>query len=172
MTQELLDLRASILEGRYEDAIAIVDDLEEMGKQAILRNIESFLIRLLIHLIKNQVEQRLTNSWVASIADSLRQIKRLNLKDNKKSYYIKQDEWLSFLEEAIESAIAPASVEVASGIYNPMKLSELIARDSLIITAQKLIDLTYSYSAKELPNIVYQQLAQLPGGKDWWDNRE
>lgn len=172
MTQELLDLRASILEGRYEDAIAIVDDLEEMSKQAILRNIESFLIRLLIHLIKNQVEQRLTNSWVASIADSLRQIKKLNSKDNKKSYYINQDQWQSLLEEAIESAIAPASVEVASGIYNPMRLSELIARDSLIITAQKLIDLTYSYSAKELPNIVYQRLAQLPGGKEWWDSRE
>jgi hypothetical protein len=172
MTQELLDLRASILEGRYEDALAIVDELEEMGKQAILRNIESFLIRLLIHLIKNQVEQKLTNFWVASIADSLRQIKKLNLKDNKKSYYIKQDEWLPFLEEAVESAIAPASVEVASGIYNPMRLSELLARDSLIMTAQKLLDLTYGCSVKELPTLVYQQLAQLPGGNEWWNSRE
>jgi hypothetical protein len=171
MTQELLDLRASILEGRYEDALAIVDELEEMGKQAILRNIESFLIRLLIHLIKNQVEQRLTNSWVASIADSLRQIKKLNLKDNKKSYYIKQEQWLPFLEEAVELAIAPASVEVASGIYNPMRLSELVARDSLIITAQKFIDLTYGYSTKDLPTLIYQQLAQLPGGKEWLESR-
>ena len=63
MTQELIDLRASILEGRYTDALAIVDELEGMSKQAILRNIESFINRMLIHLIKNQVEQRLTNSW-------------------------------------------------------------------------------------------------------------
>ena len=62
MTQELLDLRNSILEGRYADALAIVDELEGLSRQAILRNIESFLVRLLIHLIKNQVEQRLTNS--------------------------------------------------------------------------------------------------------------
>jgi hypothetical protein len=66
MTQELIDLRKSILEGRYTDALAIVDELEGMSRQAILRNIQSFLIRLLIHLIKNQVEQRLTNSWVNS----------------------------------------------------------------------------------------------------------
>ena len=37
MTQELIDLRTSILEGRYADALAIVDELEGMSKQAILR---------------------------------------------------------------------------------------------------------------------------------------
>lgn len=97
MTQELIDLRTSILSGRYEDALALLDELEGMSKQAILRNIESFLVRLLIHLIKNQVEQRLTNSWVASILDFLRQIKKLNLKYNRTSYYINSGEWQPFL---------------------------------------------------------------------------
>ena len=55
MTQELMDLRNSILEQRLEDALAIVDELEGMSKQAILRNIESFLVRMLIHLIKYQI---------------------------------------------------------------------------------------------------------------------
>jgi hypothetical protein len=32
MTQELLDLRLSILEGRYEDALDLVDELEEMSQ--------------------------------------------------------------------------------------------------------------------------------------------
>ncbi len=97
MTQELIGLRTSILEGRYADALAIVDELEGMSKQAILRNIESFLVKMLVHLIKNQIEQRLTNYWVASISASLRQIQKLNLKENKTSYYIKQDEWEPFL---------------------------------------------------------------------------
>lgn len=56
MTQELIDLRASILEGRYSDALAIVDELEGMSKQAILRTIQSHLVILLIHLIKNKIE--------------------------------------------------------------------------------------------------------------------
>jgi hypothetical protein len=99
-TQELIDLRTSILEGRYADALTIVDELEGLSKQAILRNTESFLVTRLVHLIKNQIEQRLTNSWVASISDSLRQIQKLNLKENKTSYYIKQDEWEPFFEEA------------------------------------------------------------------------
>lgn len=171
MTQELIDLRTSILEGRYEDALAIVDELEGMSKQAILRNIESFLVRLLIHLIKNSLEQRLTNSWVASISDSLRQIQKLNLKDNKKSYYIKQDEWIPFLEEALEAAIAPASVEVANGKYTPLQLKERLNEQDLIHLTLQFIDLTYLHSPKELPSIVYQQLATLPGGQDWLEGR-
>jgi len=171
MTQELIDLRTSILEGRYADALAIVDELEGMSKQAILRNIESFLVRVLIHLIKNQIEQRLTNSWVASISDSLRQIQKLNLKDNKTSYYIKQDEWEPFLEEAIEAAIRPASVEVLDGAYNSFQLSELVDRTEIMMTAQRLLDLTYEHSAKTLPAIIDENLVQLPGGEEWKEGR-
>ncbi len=75
MTQQLIDLRNSILEGRYADALAIVDELDWMSKKATLRNIKFYLVRMLIHLIKNQVEQRLTNSWAASISDSVLEFK-------------------------------------------------------------------------------------------------
>ncbi|BAY01319.1 DUF29 family protein [Anabaena cylindrica FACHB-243] len=97
MTQELIDLRQSILEGRYDDALEIIDDLEEMSKQGTLRKIEAFLVRLVIHLIQNQVEQRLTNSWIASISDSVIQIDKLNVKDNQKSYYIQSNKWGEYL---------------------------------------------------------------------------
>ena len=171
MTQELIDLRISILEGRYADALAIVDDLEGMSKQAILRNIESSLVRMLIHLIRNQIEQRLTNSWVASISDSLRQIQKLNLKENKTSFYIKQDEWEPYLEEAIEAAIRPASVEVMDSAYNCFQLSELVDRTEIIMTAQRLLDLTYEHSAKTLLAIIDENLVQLPGGEEWKEGR-
>ncbi|MBW4493745.1 MAG: DUF29 domain-containing protein [Oscillatoria princeps RMCB-10] len=167
MTQELLDLRNSILEGRYEDALAIVDELEGMSVQAILRNLESFLVRLLVHLIKNQVEQRLTNSWVASISDSLVKIQKLNLKDNKTSYYIKPDEWQPFLEDALAAAIRPASVEVRSGRLTPSQLSQMLDRTQIIQTAEQLLALTYVHKPSELPDIIDTYLAELPGGKDW-----
>ncbi|AFZ33849.1 protein of unknown function DUF29 [Stanieria cyanosphaera PCC 7437] len=168
MVQELIDLKQSIVEGRYQDALDIIDELEGMGKQAILRNIESFLVRLLIHLIKNQLEKRLTNSWIASISDSIIQIKKLNLKDNKKSYYIKQAEWLPYLEEAIEVAIRPVSVEVLNGGLKPAQISAQIQRDELINISQKLLDLTYIHTVKDLPNEIDQQLVQLPGGAEWF----
>jgi hypothetical protein len=53
MTQELIDIRNSILQGNYTEALAIIDELEGMSKQANIRQIQSFLKILLIHLIKS-----------------------------------------------------------------------------------------------------------------------
>jgi hypothetical protein len=171
MTQELIDLRASILEGRYADALAIVDELEGMSKQAVLRNIESFLARMLIHLIKNQVEQRLTNYWAASIRDSVREIYKLNLKENKTSYYINPDEWEQVIDDEIEAAIRTASVEVSNGVYTPSQLSELVDRNQISLDARNLLALTYTHAKKELPVVVDDYLSQLPGGEDWQAGR-
>ncbi|BAZ30908.1 hypothetical protein NIES4074_33750 [Cylindrospermum sp. NIES-4074] len=171
MTQELIDLRNSILEARYADALAIVDELEGMSKQAILRNIQSYLKVLLIHLIKNQVEQRLTGSWAASIRNSIREIKKVNIKDNKTSYYINQDEWENFIEEeVIEDAIADASLEILNGKYTRSQLSAMLDRNQILITAIRFLALTYAYSAKQLPAIMDDYLNQLPGGEEWHKN--
>jgi hypothetical protein len=168
MTQELIDLRASIQEGRYADALVIVDELEGMSKKAILRSIESYLKILLIHLIKNHVEQRLTGSWAACIRNSIREIKKLNLKENKKSYYVKQDEWVNLIEEeVIENAIADASLEVLNRKYTRAQLSAMLDRNQILTRAIRFMALTYTYSAKELPAIMDDYLAQLPGGDDW-----
>ncbi|MFE1744357.1 DUF29 family protein [Coleofasciculus sp. H7-2] len=167
MTQELTDLRAFILEGRYEDALSLVDELEGMSKKAILQNIETFLSRMLVHLIKNQIEQRLTNSWAASIRDSLLKIQALNLKENKTSYYINWDEWAFHLENGFEDAIFAASVEVFNGNYTPFKLQEMVDRMQIIVAANKLLNLTYSHSAKALRDVISEELSQLPGGEDW-----
>ena len=171
MTQELIDLRNSILEGRYADALEIVDELDWMSKKATLRNIKSFLVRMIIHLIKNQVEQRLTNSWAASISDSVVQIQDLNLHDNKTSHYVKRDEWESMLENALAAAIRPASVEVLNGKLKPSQLSQMIDKSQIVTTAQQLLALTYEHPAGTLPDIIDEYLIQLPGGEDWFEGR-
>lgn len=172
MTQELVELRSSILEGRYTDALSLVDELEGMSKKAILRNIKAFLVRMLIHLIKNQVEQRLRNSWAASIRDSLLEIQDLNLKENQVSYYIKSDEWKSWIEDCLEAAVRTASVEVLNGAYSPFQLSELVDRAQVLVTAESLLGLTYTHSTKSLPNVIDESLSQLPGGEDWKFGRQ
>ncbi|MCP2728140.1 DUF29 family protein [Limnofasciculus baicalensis] len=171
MTQELVELRSSILEGRYDDALAILDELDGMSKKSILLNIQSFLSRLLIHLIKNQVEQRLTNSWAASISDSIRKIQNLNLKENKKSYYINIDEWDSLLEDEFDAAIDAASVEVMGGNSTPFQLLDMVNKTEVILTAKKLLNLTYEHSPKTLTGIIRQNLAELPGGNNWFEGR-
>ncbi|MCL1474573.1 DUF29 family protein [Argonema antarcticum] len=173
MTQELIDLRISILEGRYSDALAIVDDLEGMSKKEILRKIKAFLRVLVIHLIKNQVEQRLTNSWAASIRNSLREIQDVNQKENRTSYYVNSDEWEDLIEEEIlENAIADASEEVMNGKYTRSQLSEMLDKPQLLQITTRLLNLTYTHSAKELPALIEEHLVQLPGGQDWIDRRK
>lgn len=172
MTQELIDLRNSILEERYADALAIVDELDWMSKKATLRNIKSFVVRMLIHLIKNQVEQRLTNSGAAAITNSVVEIQNLNLQDNKTSHYIKQNEWEPTLMQAFEIAIRQASVEVLNGRYNPFQLSNLVDKTQIIQLAQQLLNMTYEYSTENLPAIVDEYLTQLPGGEDWQGRQE
>jgi hypothetical protein len=56
MTQELIDLRNITLQERYTDALALVNELQGMSKQATLGNIQSYLKILVIHLIKNKIE--------------------------------------------------------------------------------------------------------------------
>ncbi|MBD2437948.1 hypothetical protein [Nostoc sp. FACHB-110] len=51
MTQELIDLRASILDGRYSDALAIIDELAGMSKKEILRKIKAFLDNRILSLL-------------------------------------------------------------------------------------------------------------------------
>ncbi|MBD2137235.1 DUF29 family protein [Anabaena sp. FACHB-1237] len=172
MTQELIDLRNSILEQRYSDALAIIDELEGMSKQAIIRNILSFVNILLIHLIKNHIEERLTNSWATSIRNSIMEIKRLNLKENKKSYYINVDEWEDLiLDEVIDKAIADASDEVLNGAYNQFQLEEMIDKTELIGKGCQFLTLTYEHSTKTLPKAIAEVLIQLPGGENWFNRK-
>ncbi|NEN92857.1 MAG: DUF29 domain-containing protein [Okeania sp. SIO3H1] len=166
-TQELIDLRTCIMEGRNHDALAIIDELDAMSKKDTLFKIDSYLTVVLIHLIKNQVEGRLTNSWAASIRASIRKIKSLNLKENQTYYYIKEEEWDEILEEAIEFAIDDASAEVENGAYSPFQLKEMVDKNSIITTAKIFLALTYSYSAKNLSAVINDNLVLLPGGEDW-----
>ena len=106
--EELAELRQLIVSGNTTEAIALIDELEEMGRKAIIRNIESYLMILLAHLIKHQAEQRMTNSWLASIVNAIVRIKKLNQRD-KNSYYIKATNWDDYLEEAVELAILEAA---------------------------------------------------------------
>ncbi|MEH2437574.1 MAG: DUF29 family protein [Nostoc sp.] len=167
MTQELWDLRKSILDGRYDDALVIVDELELMSRKSYIRNIRSFLIRLMIHLIKNKVEQRLNNSWAASIEGSILEIQDLNLQDNKTSHYVKQGDWEDLLDAAFYAAIKPASAEIFDGLYTPKQLEAVVDKSLIMSVAKDFLNLTYTNSQKSLPGAIDEMLSNLPGGQEW-----
>ncbi len=76
--EEILELKDCLLNRKYDRAFAIVEDVETMGRQDKINNLESFLVILLIHLIKIQVEKRVTRSWKNSLSNSLLAIEKRN----------------------------------------------------------------------------------------------
>lgn len=155
--EELLQLRQMLVMGKTTEAIALIDELEEMSKRAVIRNIESYLVLLLSHLIKHQAEQRMTNSWMASIVNAVVGIKKLNIRD-KNSFYIKENDWNERLEEAIELASLEATKEAFGGIYDIEQLSTKFARDRVMKTGFELLQLTYWEESKKLPQRIREFL--------------
>jgi len=125
-----------------------------------------------VHLIKNQVEQRLTHSWLVSMSDSVVQISKLNLRDNKTSYYIKPDEWEPYLEDALAEAILPASLETLEGKLKPKQLADRIDRARVLAMAKWLLSLMYETPRRDLPGRINTVLATLPGGAEWFEADE
>ncbi|GBL11536.1 hypothetical protein PN430_10360 [Microcystis aeruginosa CS-552/01] len=56
--EELLELKALLLKGDIQGSLAIVEELEDMSKNGIISTIRSYAVILLLHLIKQQAENR------------------------------------------------------------------------------------------------------------------
>jgi hypothetical protein len=164
---ELQELKQSIIENRVNDALTLVEELDGMSRKAITRTIRSYLVRLLVHLIKNQVEQRLTNSWAASIRGSIMEIYDLNLQDNKKTYYLKPDDWAEYFEIAFENALYESAAEIFGGKFTAREIATKIDKDEVKTIALLMLKSTYTRSVSELSVQINYHLGQLPGGELW-----
>ncbi|MEM7727626.1 MAG: DUF29 family protein [Cyanobacteria bacterium P01_A01_bin.45] len=109
--EEILELKDCLINQQYDRAFAIVEELETMGRQDKINNLESFLVILLIHLIKIQVEKRVARSWKNSISNSLLAIQKRN-RLGKKSHYIKPKQWHEYIVNCQFEAVLGASKEV------------------------------------------------------------
>ena len=130
--EEILELKNCLLHQEYDRAYAIVEELEAMGRQDKINNLESFLVILLIHLIKIQVEKRVTRSWRNSISNSLLAIQKRN-KLGKKSHYIKLNEWNEHILNCQVEAILGAAKEVFEGI-DYQELEGLVDFEKLMVS--------------------------------------
>ena len=146
--EEILQLKDCLLRQEYESAFAIVEELEAMGRQDKINNLESFLVVLLIHLIKIQVEQRVTRSWRNSISNSLLAIQKRN-KLGKKSHYIKVNEWNEHILDCQYEAILATAKEVFEGIER-RELERLVNLEQLIAVSNELLAITYSKNQREI----------------------
>jgi hypothetical protein len=137
--EEILTLKNLLLQGDFQGALTIVEELEEMSRNDIIKTIRSYAVILLIHLIKQQAENRSTRSWEVSIRNSVREIKRENKRRKSGGYYLTKEELLETLEEAYLNAIDEASLEVKEGLYEAEELEKLVNKSEIINHALDLI---------------------------------
>ncbi|HIK09615.1 MAG TPA: DUF29 family protein [Oscillatoriaceae cyanobacterium M33_DOE_052] len=130
--EEILTLKELLLQGDIGGALAIVEELEEMTKDDIINNIGSYGIILLLHLIKQEVENRQTRSWDVSIRNSVLAIRKLNKRRKAGGVYLPPEELRLALAEAYAEAINQASLEVANGIYEVEELSRMVDENVII----------------------------------------
>ncbi len=150
--QEILELKEKLYQGDIKAAIAICDELETMGRQDKINTLESFLVVLIVHLIKIQVENRVTASWVKSIINSLLEIKDRN-KLGKKSHYIKSGCWSEHYKNKLYRGIIEAAKEVSGGIEID-NLEAKINYSELESETLTLLDLTYSLQEREIVKAI------------------
>ena len=130
--EELLDLKQLLLKGDIKGSLALVEDLEEMGRKAIIDKIRSYAIILLLHLIKQQAEKRTTKSWDVSIRNSIREIINTNKRRKAGCYYLLSEELKEIFVAAYPNALDLASLEVASGSYEAEELAKMVNQDEII----------------------------------------
>ncbi|MFM7476743.1 MAG: DUF29 family protein [Microcystis aeruginosa] len=137
--EELLELKALLLKGDIKGSLAIVEELEDMSKNGIISTIRSYAVILLLHLIKQQAENRTTRSWDVSIRNSVREIQRHNKRRKAAGYYLSDEELTDTLNDAYLNALDAASLEVESGRYQSEQIEAIINKNKLISDAFFLI---------------------------------
>jgi uncharacterized protein DUF29 len=136
---ELADLRTLLTEGRIEDALLLVDELDEMSREDKINKISSYMRIVLIHLIKQHAEQRSTRSWEVSVKEALRQITRTNIRRKAGGVYLTREELQAELADAYDLALERAALEAFGGIYSAEELATRVAREQVLERALSLI---------------------------------
>jgi len=128
---ELQELREKIEQQDYQGALLIVNELEEMSVEDKLNKIYSYVVILLIHLIKQEAENRTTSSWNRSIYNSVKYINKTNKRRRSGGYYASNNMLQEIIDEAYEHALTEASFEAFEGKMSPQELGEKVNSDKV-----------------------------------------
>ena len=129
--EELETLRKLIEEQDYNSALTLIDEMDEMAKDDKITKVESFLAVLLIHLIKQNAEARVTTSWQRSINHALFGIFKANKRRNAGGFYLKSDELKAAIDESFSFSLQEAAEEAFGGAYRAEQLSTMIDAEQI-----------------------------------------
>jgi hypothetical protein len=90
--EELWELRRYLEASDVAGALALLDEMEAMAKDDKIDRMANYIQVLLVHLLKQAVEQRTTKSWQASIRNALYHICRTNKRRKAGGWYLTEAE--------------------------------------------------------------------------------
>ncbi len=128
--QQLSDL---IVAGKYPEALALLAELDVMGRKQEVRRIRSFMRILLTHLIKRAAERRTTRSWDDSIEEAVETIR-------EDGDFLAREERDDLLRSAWTWSVRKAASEVEGGKYTARELERVVDRDAILAEALALLD--------------------------------
>jgi hypothetical protein len=137
--EELLELQELLIGGNISEALLLVEEMTEMSKDDKLNKIFSFGIILLLHLIKQSAEKRSTKSWEISISNAVKQIQRTNKRRKTGGNYLTTAELQETLEDAYQSALNQAALEVFAGKYEQETVAKMVDKEIILKQAIALI---------------------------------
>ena len=140
---ELTMLRKMVEEHDYQGALAIVDELDEMARDDKINKIESYLMVLLIHLVKQNAEQRTTKPWNRSIDNALSGIIKANKRRSAGGNYLRPDEFIPVIDGIFSLSMRNAAYEAFEGIYSADQLAAMIDAEKIKTEAFEKVT-TYS----------------------------
>ena len=137
--EELFELRAYLEQQRYADALVLLGEMEEMGKDDKINKVRGFIIILLLHLIKQDSARKKTRSWDLSIYNSVKEIQWINKRRKAGGYYLTVEEIQEIIAEAYPVALKNAAQEAFEGAYEEEQLGQLVDRLQMEQKALELI---------------------------------
>jgi transcriptional antiterminator len=129
--EELFELKDYIEQGRYAEALQLIEEMEEMSKDDKINKIYSLAVVLLLHLIKKHAERRTTRSWEYSIWNACRQIQRVNKRRKSGGFHLSEQEMREVIAEAYPDALKRAALEAFEGQHTETQLEAMIDREQL-----------------------------------------
>jgi len=136
---ELQELREKIEQQDYQGALLIVNELEEMSVDDKLNKIYSYVVILLVHIIKQEAENRTTSSWNRSIYNSIKYINKTNKRRRSGGYYASDEVLKEIIDEAYDHALSEASFEAFEGQFSSKELATKVNPEQIKQKAFALI---------------------------------
>ena len=137
--EELLQLRDLLEQQRYAEAMDLLGEMEEMSREDKINKIHSYLVIVILHLIKQTAEKRSTRSWELSIRNATTQIVRINKRRKASGTYLDAATMRETISEAYPLALGRAALEAFGGVYREEELEALVDRAAIEQQALALI---------------------------------